>query len=466
MLLTLILACTGGTVEAPAKAAPAGMVSAELLASTWQVRLAPDAARSAFEGRASWTAYFEGKRRDALTAMATESNPEGLARMHAEFAAMYQEAAVMAAQSIKQVYGVDSQPTDPLEVAYLLGEAGVILDDPALMARFGECGASKVPGLAARDAAWKAWVAAGGKPVKGSWPMGDIVRPGEVVLGEAPGLGAVPTYTFPERTPEALGVQAADLMSLWSLSLWHLSAAVKTGSDVPYGAFDLIQAHGAPAYRSMGWREWAGLPPAETTAETTPPPPTPSVSDAMLFLGPYTTAGDLALAAALRSPDQAASAVSAHVTDSPYAVVLQGCSESGKISVDCLIDQSAALGTAIEDGMAQAAGGAQDFHRFFAAHARAGLLRVAADAAFAAGDSDAGGKLRLNALDKAVGKAYDPLFVLSVAAWDAGNRNSVRATELVHPLVGEIPGLDVARISLDALHVRLSRSAAPGVPMH
>ena len=462
MLLTLILACAGGSVEAPPPVATAGMVSAELVASTWQVRLAPDAARSAFEGRASWTAYFEGKRKDALAAMATESDPAGLARMHAEFAAMYQEAAVMAAQSIKQVYGVDGQPTDPVEVAYLLGEAGVILDDPALMARFGECGASKVPGLAARDAAWKAWVAAGGKPVAASWPMGDIVRPGEVVLGGAPGLGPVPTYTFPERTPEALGVQAADLMSLWSLSLWHLSAATKGGDSVPYGAFDLIQAHGAPAYRGMGWREWVGLPPAETT----PPPPTPTVSDAVLFLGPYTTGGDLALDAALRNPAEAASAVAAHVSDSPYAAVLQGCTQDGKIAVDCVIDQSAALGTAIEDGMAQAAGGAQDFHRFFASQARAGLLRVAADAAFAAGDSDAGGKLRLNALDKAVGKAYDPLFVLSVAAWDAGNRNSVRATELVHPLVDEIPGLDVARISLDALHVRLSRSAAPGVPMH
>ena len=162
MLLTLILACAGGSVEAPPPVATAGMVSAELVASTWQVRLAPDAARSAFEGRASWTAYFEGKRKDALAAMATESDPEGLARMHAEFAAMYQEAAIMAAQSIKQVYGVDGQATDPVEVAYLLGEAGVILDDPALMARFGECGSSKVPGLAARDAAWKAWVVAGG----------------------------------------------------------------------------------------------------------------------------------------------------------------------------------------------------------------------------------------------------------------------------------------------------------------
>lgn len=467
MILALLLACSGAPSEAPAPvAAPAGKVSAELIASTWQVRLAPDAARAAFEGRASWSAYFEGKRVEALTAMAAENDPAGLARMHAEFAALYQEAAVMAARSVQQVYGVDGQPTDPLEVAYLLGEAGVILGDDALMQQFGACGASKVPGLAARDAAWKAWVASGrtATPPK-PWPVGEIPGlPGEVVPGQAPSLGAVPTYTFPERTPEALGVPAADLLSVWALAQWHQAAAVKAGADA--AAFELLQAHAAPAFFTLPAAERGPAPVAVAAAGGAPAAAPAPASDATLFLGAYTTAGDRALAAALRDPAQASGAVAAHVADSPYAAIIAGCTVEGAIGVDCVLDQAAALGSAIQDAMGKAANGPQDFHRFFADEARAGVLRVAADAAFAAGDADTGGRLRLNAIDKAVGKAYDPVFAVSVAAWDAGNRNSVRATELIHPLVDEIPGLDVARIPLDALHVRLSRSAAPGVPMH
>lgn len=467
MIFTLLFACSGEQTGAPAPAAPAATTSAvpaSLLAQTWQVRLAVDSARSAFEGRPSWTAYFQGDRQAALTAMAGENDPVGLARMHAEFSAMYDEAALLAAQSVVQVYGVDAQPTDPVEVQYLLGEAGVILGDSALRAKFGGCSGSTNALIAKRDAAWKAWVDAGANGSTAGLLDGLLVPPS--VAGSAPGLGPVPTYSLPEQTPEKLAVASADLMAIWALARWHESQAVGGVAPDP-GAQLLIRAHRVPGDPT----------PASVTV------PTPKIEDATLFLGPYTTGGDLALAAELRNPLTAPVAVSQHVQDSPYAAIIQSCTSAGAagpdgarppeganpaqaVSVDCVIDQVAVFGTAVQDAMATAAGGEQTFHRFFADQARAGLLRVAADAAFAAGDADSGGRLRLNAIDRAVGKAYDPLFVLSVAAWDAGNRNSVRATEMVHTLVDEIPGLDVARLPLDALHVRLSRSAAPGVPMH
>lgn len=489
MLLIALFACSGEPAQTapPPVQAVKNAVSEALVSATWQVRLAPDQARANFEGRDSWTAYFKGDRVGALAAMATENDAAGLQRMHAELAAMYEEAAIMAAQSVKQAYGVDGQTTDPMETAYLLGQAGVILGDPELIKRFGECGASTVPGLAGRDAAWAKWRDEAGTPgaVSGKWPTDDVPgRPGEVVVGQVPGLGPVPSYSFPERTPEKLAVQAADLMSVWELSNWHARAVVKVGSsEVPAGPFALINAHGVPGLGMTAWRDAVGLAAAEIVTA-----PAPVFPDAVLFLGPYSTGGDLALAAALREPAGANAAVAAHLADSPYAAIIQSCttapaavaaapalprepgappaSLSSGISVDCILDQAAAFGTAIQDGMSKAAGGPQGFHRFFADQARAGLLRVSADAAFAAGDTDTGGRLRLNAIDKAVGKAYDPVFALQVAAWDAGNRNSVRATELVHPLVEQIPGLDIARIPLDALHVRLSRNAAPAVPMH
>lgn len=464
MILTLLFACSGEPkdAKAPAVAAPVGAVSESLIGQTWQVRLASDAARAGFEGRASWTAYFQGHRKDALAAMASENDPVGLARMHAEFAAMYDEAALLAAQSVVQVYGVDAQPTDPLEVQFLLGEAGVILADPALRARFGGSGASTNKDVARRDTAARAWVTTGASDPIPSLLTG--LLPDPPAAGSAPGLGPVPTYAFPEQTPEKLTVASADLLAIWALARWHERAAVTAGGATPDpGAAMLVNAHRVPG-------------------DPTPPSvavPTPKIEDATLFLGPYTTGGDLALASELRNPLTASVAVSQHVQDSPYAAIIQSCTGPAptapaagapaaiaSVSVDCVIDQASELGTAVQDAMAKAAGGPQDFHRFFADQARAGVLRVAADAAFAVGDSDAGGRLWLNAIDRAVGKAYDPLFVLSVAAWDAGNRNSVRATEMVHSLVDEIPGLDVARLPLDALHVRLSRSAAPGVPMH
>ncbi|MSP54688.1 MAG: hypothetical protein EXR69_03650 [Myxococcales bacterium] len=487
MLLIAIFACIGE----PAPTAPPPMqavwsaVPAALLASTWQVRLAPDQARLDFEGRDSWSAYFKGDRVGALAAMATDGDSPGLQRMHGELAAMYEEAALLAAQSVKQAYGVDGQPTDPLEMAYLLGQAGVILADPSLIQRFGECGASTVPGLAARDAAWAKWRDDAAAGTASKWPNNDVPgRPGDVVVGQVPGLGPVPSYVFPERTPEKLAVQAADLMSVWELSIWHARAVVQaSGADVPTGPLALINAHRIPGLGLADWRDAVGLAAVPTVAPHGPP----SVPDAMLFLGPYTTGGDLALAAALQEPGSAGEAVAAHLSDSPYAAIIQSCTtataviaaptlptEQGArpgsvpsgISINCILDQSAAFGTAIQDGMATAAGAPQGFHRFFADQARAGLLRVSADAAFAVGDTDTGGRLRLNAIDRAVGKAYDPVFALQVAAWDAGNRNSVRATELVHPLVEQVPGLDIARVPLDALHVRLSRNAAPAVPMH
>ncbi len=480
MLLLGVLACSGEPAQAPPPPLQAAKiaVSDALVAQTWQVRLAPDSARGSFEGKASWTAYFKGDRVAALQAIATENDPAGVARMHAEFAAMYEEAALMAANSVKQDYAVNGQPTDPVETAYLLGEAGVILDDAELMKNFGKCGASTVPGLAKRDADWKKWVQDG---ASANWPTEDIAAALPTVTpGQAPAIPSALGYKLPEQTPEHLPVAAADLMTLNALALWHFAAVSKGEPGGTGGESAIMGAHAPP-----GWFPKAPPQPPGPAGASPAAAPTVATSDSTLFLGAYTTGGDLALDAALRDPRTASGAVAAHVADSPYAAIIQSCTSSptastpasgtasasspvtpSGIAVDCILDQSAALGTAIQDGMAKAAGGAQDFHRFFADDARAGVIRVAANAAFAAGDTDTGGRLRLNAIDKAVGKAYDPVFALQVAAWDAGNGNTVRATEMVHALVDQIPGLDVARIPLDALHVRLSRSAAPAVPMH
>jgi hypothetical protein len=115
--------------------------------------------------------------------------------------------------------------------------------------------------------------------------------------------------------------------------------------------------------------------------------------------------------------------------------------------------------------MAAAGGGVQAFHRPFAEIARVAVLRAGMLVADGAGQYRDAGILRINALERSNGPAGDPVFLLSVAAWDAGNRNPLRAQELIHALAKAHPALEAARIPLDALHIRLSRNTASGGPV-
>ncbi len=442
----LLVACSGGQsdVSTPPPAASQSAVPAELLATTWQVRLAVDAARAPFEGRDSWVGFFQGKRVEPLAAFAVEKDAAALARLHAEYAAIYRQAALLAAGSTAQVYGVDAQPTDPAETSYLLGVSGALLGDATLRGKLGAAGGSKVDGLAARDAAWKSWVDAGA-----AWPpdapvQGSPGAPSAVEAGKVPDAGTLPHFKLPEQGVET-SVDAADPGTLWALARAHEAAALAASPD------------NAAAVRV--WIDPWRLPP-----ETHEPASGVAIPDTFLFMSAMTTAGDALFLADLERDGGAA--VAAHASDSPYAVAIAKCTKGGRIEVDCILDESAALGQAIEAAMAAASGREDSFHRPFAEFARVGLLRAADRAAWKLDDRESGGRLRINALDRTTGTARDPLFLLSVAAWDAGNRNSVRAEELVHGLLTEVPGLEAARLPLDALHIRLSRNAAPGRPMH
>lgn len=407
--------------------------------------MAVDAVRAPFEGRGSWMAWFGGKRAEALSAFASESDAVGLARAHAEYAAMYRQAALLAANATMQVYGADAQPTDPAEVSYLLGVSGALLGDATLRGRLGSAGGTKVTTLASQDAAWKSWADAGA-----AWPpdapaASSPGAPVDPVPGQLPNAGPVPTWQLPEVGVDTL-VDASDPGAMWALARYH-EAAARASSAADDAAITL-------------WIDPWRLPSEPRAAASGPV----ALSDTFLFMSPYATAGDAQFLSDLERDGTAA--IAAHASDSPYAVIIAACTKDQKIEVDCVLDGSAALGTAIEGAMAQAAGKEDSFHRPFAEFARAGLLRVADRVAWKMNDSDAGGRIRLLAYDRTANGARDPLFLLSVAAWDAGNRNSVRAEELVHGLLTEVPGLEAARLPLDALHIRLSRNAAPGRPMH
>ena len=122
--------------------------------------------------------------------------------MHLYYAAAYRQAALVAAHASVIEWGSDVQATDPAESTYLVGVGGAILADAGWRGRLGAAQSSKVPGLAERDRAWKAWSDAGA-----TWPIGVLSSapgaPGTDVAGILPDAGTLPHYALPEQGPDA-----------------------------------------------------------------------------------------------------------------------------------------------------------------------------------------------------------------------------------------------------------------------
>ena len=436
-----LLAACGADKEAEQGTPKGQAVDPALLEKTWQVRLSDAAARAPFESHPGWGYVFQRGYDEALPAFAADpGDGKALARLHLEYAAFYREAALLAANATSQVYGADRQPEDPVEVDYLVGVSRALLGDVEGAKK--ALGALKPGGpVDAGAKAWRGWLDAGAV-----WPpdaalTGFPGQPGELALGQAPTLGSLPHYKLAEQTPEKREVDSADPTSLYLLSRWHEAAARKADP-----------ADDALITQIMGlWR----LP-----AEPTPSSDLLPVADAWLFLSPWSAPEDLAFLAAA-TPGKGIEAVEAWKGRSPLAAAVAPAIEGGKVSPDRMLDQAAWLGQQVEAAMVTRSGKEEPFHRAFADMARVGALRAAMVVADAQGEVRDAGILRINALDRSVESAADPVFFISVAAWDTGNRNALRAQELIHGLLSRFPAAEAARLPLDALHIRLGRNAAP-----
>lgn len=404
--------------------------------------MAKNEVRGPFEGRAAWVSYFSGRRDEALRGFVAESDPPALARLHTEYAALYRQAALLAANATVQVYVADRQPSDPAETDFLVGVSGVFLAQPESAAKLGSSSSSTVAAVKAKDALWAAWAASRTEGAVPDEPAGLAAING--AAGELPG-GDYPLLKLP-LVGEPGAVESGDPGELWALSRWHEAKAIEADPAAVETIAQVLDLFRLPFEAKV-----------ERTAA--------SASDAWLFMSPYTSAADLHYLANLA---QGRDTTTTMATQSVYAAAVAGCTTpEGATNVDCLVDEAAIVGKSIEVAMASNNGGQVDgFHRSFADFARAGVLRAGEMAARSRGEAEASGRLRINAFDRSIGSAADPVFYLSLAAWDAGNRNTPRAAELVHQLLPSAPGLHVARAPLDALHIRLSRNAVPGVPMH
>jgi hypothetical protein len=446
LLLLALAACSGEEAESPVLPAASLAVGPELVKGTWQVRMAVAATRAPFEGRSSWVAYFEGDRGTALAAFASESDGPGLARAHTEYSAMYRQAALLAANATLQVYSADLQPSDPAETAYLRGVSGLLTAKPEEAAYLGRSSASTVPGLAARDKAWKAHLDAATPGIPDALLQAAGASVDELSAG-AP--GTLPGSQVEPASAPLVGepgeVRIGDPTVLLTLARVHERWA-RAADPASEAAIDTYLA------------------PFRLPVEPRSQPTAAAVADPWLFMSAYTSAADMQFTALAAAGDLAGA--EALAATSAFGAIAKACT-TDKVDPDCVIEQAGLLGSAIEDGMAAANGGQVDaFHRPFSNFARAGVLRAADLWARARGESEASGILRINAQDRNTDRARDPVFTMFLAAWDAGNRNTPRATELVHQTISMLPGLVEARAPLDALHIRLARNSAPGVPMH
>jgi hypothetical protein len=287
------------------------------------------------------------------------------------------------------------------------------------------------------------------------WPpdLGDVSFPDAPTgldPGSNPSLDSLPHYAFAEQSEKALTLDTADPTSLYLLSRWHEQAAAQLiGEGGEATVVQLLAPHRLPAE-------------PDPAAELLP------LDDAWLFASTtLTSAEDAAFLA--DATVQGLDAVEVWKDESPLAALLVDTIVDGSILPDRVLEQGAAFRTQLLSAMHNRSESREDFQLTFVWMARIAVLRAGMVVADANDQYRDAGILRINSLEQmdsmkaSLSLAKDPVFALSVAAWDAGNRNPVRAQQLVHELLGRFPSLIAARYPMDALNIRASRNAGPSL---
>lgn len=451
VLATGCLDTDGDGSTSPAEPVAASVPEA-LVDQTWQVRMSADAVRAPFEQNPAWASLFMRKHPEALAGFAQSPvEGRGQARVHADYASLYRQAALMGANATRHVYGTDRQPEDPPTVDYMVGVSSALVRDcEAARASFAKVSADKGPkplgdalafwtkAAAAEDCA-AALTLAAAPPLPGV----PTAPPGAT----APTIDGLPHWRFDTGAADGGTIEMGELASLVVLADFHEQAAL---AAAPEAERSLVHALVAP------W-DLPGAPARELALPE-------SVDDAWLFGGFAPAAGDLVFLAAVRSEGPAA--VAAHASTSVLAASLAPAVSDGAVDVEAVIDQAAGLRRQLEARMLAVSGSNQGFHRAFADLGEAAVLRAGMFVADAADQYRDAGVLRVNALERATGPGADPVFFLSTAAWDAGNRSPLRAQDIVHSHLSRFPAIAAARYPLDALHIRLGRNSAPATPLH
>ncbi|MEC9389603.1 MAG: hypothetical protein VX944_05960 [Myxococcota bacterium] len=443
ILMTALLAVGCGGEEPPAApAATVAVVDPVLAADTWPARMAHDDQRSRFEQHDGWRQVFDHELSGALASFAAGGDQRGLARVHQALADLYASAALLTANATVEAYGTDAQPSDPAHMAYFVGVSHMIRGDH----EEGKALLKVVDGVDALVMRAQAWMSLTADDASLSDLEGITGPLGDVQPGTEPPVASLPHFELTERTEKANRLGVNDPTALLARAAWHRAAAAAAAPETDQG----LQGQMARRYA-------IGASAAQTH-------PVLAVDDAWLFAGSTLSAADAAFVA--EAAASGVESINAWSGRSVLAAALSSAVVEGKLDPQLAQDAGFGLAKQLSALMADVGGGVMGFHRPFTQRARIAVLQAGMIAADANDQYRDAGILRLNALERMESIGIDPVFALAVAAWDAGNRNPLRAEEILHQFRASYPALSIAKPALEALHLRRSRNAGPANPVH
>jgi hypothetical protein len=445
-LTALIAVGCGGSGDGEPQTEKAVLVSVDgaLLAGSWPIRMAEDANRAVFESSEGWRHVFQREYPSALRAFAENKDAMGLARIHQEMADIHRQGALLAANATIEAYGVDRQDADPLETAYILGVSAALRGEKQVALEH----LASLPAGTVFSKRAKTWIDLIALDSELTLEQVETVvgSMGDVVPGTIPNETKVPHFQIPERTDNASLMSLNDPTDLMARALWHSAAGRAALPESERPIMDLMDHRYAIQKKgSMSSDDVA-------------------VDDTWLFCSSLLAAADAPFIAAVSV--EGVAAVEAWASRSVLAAALLPTITDGQVNPQAVLDTSVAMQKQVQRHMADVAGQKVDFHRPFAQFSRIAVLQAGMIVADANDQYRDAGILRLEALERMESVGIDPVFAISVAAWDAGNRNPMRPEDLLHTFSDSFPSLTAARSPLEALHLRRSRTAAPTSPVH
>lgn len=450
LLLVAVGACTppvkpgGYVVQRPD---PGEDLPSALVDAAWPLQLATKAQQTAVLGDGEgWPSLILKRRYEDAAADFAATGGLAEARAHADQAALYRQAAMVAAWSTINTYAEKPHDGYPIGIAHLLAVSYALLGDlPDARAQSARLDAYPNDPTTPWHAPWKAWLA----QVDPVWPPDLDALP----LGlPAPTPGVSPVIPFPNYTlvePGGARFDMADPSTLIALALWHDRVA-----------HDLAGADGDAVDTYLARYHF----PVEPDVDGVPLPLLFLVGSDLLvpddgpFLADLTGAGGPA-------------AIHTWADRSLLAAMADRSRRAdGTFSGELASDRATDLREQLVAASREINGSTLGIHRTLADVAKAGAMRSLAfvPEIEVRRRSEESGKLRIIALDLGDEEAASasPEGRMSLAAWDAGNGYTLRASETLHNAIRRYPSLEAARYALDALalHNDLEREAPGPTP--
>lgn len=449
--LIIGMGCSGGsstqsTTETQNTIAESITVSAAMVEQTWVYLAADDGWRGAFEGDASWTAYFN---RDYLGALDSITDING-ARMHAEYAAVYRQATLMHAQAIENVYNTDKQDEDGNDTLYLRGVARVLLGNTAGAVE--DFSTLANPDLLAKAEQWKIIANSG-------WSETSVLQAKIVVVppvekGQRFELETLPHFSI-ATTVENITSDVTDPTELWMRALWHENMAKLYAGENAFFVDVFLAPWSIPMEKNVFHARIQQVLDKKLDENT-------NILNNWLFLSRYLVKEDMMFLAELDTNDEPIAILNKWKEKSVLAFVLATCVENNQVSVEKVLNASGELEQKIIE-MFQSKGETKPFYPLFADFAEQAVLNAGVILAEKTGQRRDAGKLRMNAKDMALQNTQDAIFLTEFSAWDLENRYTIRAQDMMHRYSRDFPAFAVVEYPVNMLQIRLGRSAGnPG----